>query len=570
MNKHSLRQQLVLPFVFLVIFVSAAIGWVSFRAGENAVSELTERILVDVVGRISAATEQHLAGALIALRAVGPEPNTVPKGWEFSDKLNALEERFWIASGLFRAVNNFVYYGGNDGRFAGVDRINPDAVQVFIGQPDTSKRVVYSAKSPGDRSRILRVEDYDPRTRPWYRAAIANDKPVWSPIYNDYVTKQPTVTLAKAVRRADRSVIGVLATDVRLHTLTDFLRTLSVSKNGVAFLMDSDGYLIASSGTELPLKTINGVSERMRASEMKTGLIRDAYAKVLDWQREGADLHRPFARGFWNDGDIVEVGVARFGEKYGVNWLTVVVAPRSDFMGDVKRSLYQGLFIGGVCVLIALALGVNVLNRVLRDIRALTNAAQQVSNGEPLPALNIHRHDELGLLAQTFSEMEHSLRIDKLTAVFNRESLNAQVAFLHRQAEHLPGQKISFALLFIDLDHFKSINDHYGHAAGDQALIAVAARLKSAVCATDVVARYGGDEFVVLLKGIANLDDVVDASGKILDIVEEPIKLEHGIVRVGVSLGWAMFPEDGTDTKTLLKVADSRMFQTKKVRKAAR
>jgi diguanylate cyclase (GGDEF)-like protein len=221
-------------------------------------------------------------------------------------------------------------------------------------------------------------------------------------------------------------------------------------------------------------------------------------------------------------------------------------------------------------VLIALALGVNILNRILRDIRTLTDAAQQVGNGEPLPALNIRRRDEIGQLAQTFSEMEHNLRIDKLTGVFNRESLNAQVEFLHRQAERQPDRNISFALLFIDLDRFKSINDQYGHAAGDQTLIIVAARLKSAVRGSDVVARYGGDEFVILLKGVTKLDDVIETSDKIRDIVEEPIRLEHTTVHVGVSLGWAIFPEDGTETKKLLKVADSRMFQTKKIRKAAR
>lgn len=570
MNKRSLRQQLVLPFVFLVIFVSVTIGWVSFRAGETAVSELTQRLLVDMVGRITAATEQHLGGAVITLHAVEPDPNTVSKGWQFSDSLPALEERFWIASGLFPAVSSYVFYGGEDGRFAGVSRVNPNAVEVSVREPNSGKRIAYLARAPGDRTRILRSDDYDPRTRPWYRIAITHDQPVWSPIYNDYSGKQPTITLAKAVRRPDHSLAGVLATDVPLQTLTDFLRTLSVNKHGVAFLMDSDGYLIATSGKESPLKTVGNVPERIRASEMKTELIRAAYAKVLDWQREGVDLRTPLARNFWNSGEIMEVGVARFGEQYGVNWLTVVVIPRSDFMGGVTRSLYQGIFVGAVCVLIALILGVNVLNRILRDIRALTNAVQQVGNGEPLPALNIDRCDELGQLAQTFSEMEHNLRIDKLTGVFNRESLNAQVAFLHRQAEQSPGQKIHFALLFIDLDHFKSINDHYGHAAGDQTLIAVAARLKSAVRASDVVARYGGDEFVILLKGVSKLDDIIDTSDKIRDIVEEPIKLEHATVRVGVSLGWAMFPEDGTDTKKLLKVADSRMFQTKKIRKAAR
>jgi diguanylate cyclase (GGDEF)-like protein len=570
MNRHSLRQQLILPFVILVIFVSCAIGWVSFRAGEHAVSELTQRVLVDILGRIGSATEQHLSGAMVALSAVEPEPEARPRGYAFSDDLKHLEEQFWVASGLFKAVNHYVYFGGTDGRFIGVNRAAPGAVEVHLRPPGDDRRTIYAAQAPGVHGAELRSDEFDPRARPWYRAAIGRDGPVWSPIYNNFGDDQPTITLARSVRRADGSVAGVLATDVPLVSLTEFLRTLEVSKHGVAFLVDGDGYLIATSGSESPLRVMAGQTTRVRAGEMRTNLIRNAYNKVIDWQREGADLHAPLARDFWSDGEMVEVGVARFGEKYGVNWLTVVVIPRSDFMGDVTRSLYQGVAIGCICVLIALALGVNILNRILRDIRALTDAAQQVGNGEPLPALNIRRRDEIGQLAQTFSEMEHNLRIDKLTGVFNRESLNAQVEFMHRQAERQPDRGISFALLFIDLDRFKSINDQYGHAAGDQALIIVAARLKSAVRGSDVVARYGGDEFVILLKGVTNLDDVIDTSDKIRDIVEEPIRLEHTTVHVGVSLGWAIFPDDGTETKKLLKVADSRMFQTKKIRKAAR
>ncbi|WP_158597885.1 HAMP domain-containing protein [Noviherbaspirillum saxi] len=78
-----------------------------------------------------------------------------------------------------------------------------------------------------------------------------------------------------------------------------------------------------------------------------------------------------------------------------------------------------------LCVVITLVLGLVLLNRVVRDLRQLTMAAKKVGDGEPLPSLNIQRRDEIGQLAISFSEMEHNLRIDKLTAVFNRASLSA-------------------------------------------------------------------------------------------------------------------------------------------------
>jgi diguanylate cyclase (GGDEF)-like protein len=369
---------------------------------------------------------------------------------------------------------------------------------------------------------------------------------------------------------ADKTLAGVMATDVTLKMLTDFLRTLEVSRNGVAFVVDEEGFIIASSGQEMPFKMANSVPERMRAEEMKTQLIRDAYAQISGWKNGAAPLTSLLTSQFSTQSGTVEMAAARLGQKYGVNWLTVVAVPQADFMEGVTRSLYQGVSIAGICVITALVLGLANLNRVLSDIRTLTHAVQKVGNGEPLPALNIRRRDEIGQLAQTFSEMEHNLRIDKLTAVFNRESLHSQIYFLQRQATQEASGQSGFALLFIDLDNFKKINDQHGHDAGDQVLVTVAARLKEAVRISDVVARYGGDEFVVLLKGVIAVDDVIAADEKIRAVVEEPIMLDHSAVKVGVSLGWALFPHDGQDCKALLKVADIRMFEAKKNRKAIR
>ncbi|MGH8806813.1 MAG: diguanylate cyclase [Noviherbaspirillum sp.] len=569
MNKSSLRRQLVLPYVLLVVFVSTAIGWVSYRAGEDAVSTLSQRVLTSMVERIGSATERHLAGALTVLNAVDPDSQTLPKAQAFSDDLKSLEARLWIASGLFMDVNHYVYFGGVDGRFVGVNRVSKDLVEIYRRAPGATRRDVYAATAPGDRTRVLRSDGYDPRSRPWY-AAGRHANAVWSPVYNDYTAREPTITLAKSVYRADNTLAGVMATDVTLKALTDFLRTLKVSANGVAFVMDAEGFMIASSGKELPFQLASGAPERMHVGQMQTPLIRDAHARVLEWKNGGTKPDVPLLQQFRTESGMLEIAASNVGQQHGVDWVAVVAVPRADFMQGVTRSFIQGMFIAAICVIIALALGLSILNRVLRDIRQLTDAARRIGNGEPLSLLPIRRRDEIGQLAMSFSTMEHNLRIDKLTAVFNRASLIAQIGFLRRQLEQKSAERPQFALLFIDLDHFKKVNDQYGHGAGDKVLVTVATRLKESVRVTDVVARYGGDEFVVLLKGVTAVDDVIATEEKIRRVVEEPVRIDHGVVCVGVSIGWALFPEDGEDVDALLKIADHRMFDTKKSRKAAR
>ncbi|MES2072256.1 MAG: diguanylate cyclase [Pseudomonadota bacterium] len=569
-KKTSLRRELLIPVTVLVIGVSVAIAWVSMKAGTDAVQTLTQRVLTDMVNRISNATERHLEGALIALESIAPNPKTVPREQVFSDDMHTLEFNLWAASGLFMNVNNYVYYGGADGRFVGVYRIANDFVELFWHEPGGASREVYNVSSPGDRSKLLRTDAYDPRKRPWYRLASVTDKPVWSPIYNNFTSAFPTITLAKSVFRKDHSLAGVVATDVTLKVLSDFLKTLEISKNSVAYILDAEGHIIATSGQESPVKTVDGMPVHMQATEMKTTLISETYKKSFEWQRQVLQKNpaAPSTRQLELSIGEVDVAVSSLGSRQGLNWLTVVAVPRSDFMSGINQGFMQSVVIAIACIIFALGIGLAMVERVVRDIRKLTGAAEKFGNGEPLPELDIRRGDEIGTLAQTFIEMENKLRFDKLTQVANRESLFAQINYLRKQAERNAREADAFTLLFVDLDRFKFINDNYGHDAGDKVLVIIAARLKAAIRDSDLVARYGGDEFVLLLKEVKSSIDINTMVEKICALVEEPIALESAIVSVGVSIGWASFPDDGDDYVRLIKIADGRMYKRKRDRKS--
>ena len=564
MSRSSLRRELVIPITVLVIGVSAAIGWVSMKAGTDAVQSLTHRVLLDMVSGINLATEKHLDGALTALESVAPSRSHMPQELDFDPNLQALEAKFWAASGLFMDVNNYVYFGGTDGRFVGVYRVSADEVQVFWREPNVSRRDVFRVVAVGDRTTLLRSDQFDPRTRPWYQVAMRADAPVWSKIYNNFSFHYPTITLAKAVFKKDHEFAGVVATDVTLKELSAFLSKLEISKNSVAYIVDADGYIVATSGKELPERTINGMPERMRAVEMKTALISGTYATIGNEQINTAQtrsMELPLG--------TVDMAISPLGTKQGLHWQTVVAVPRADFMSSINQGFLQSVVIAVACIIFALTIGLTIVERVIRDIRKLTAAVEKFGNGEAMPRLDIRRSDEIGILAQTFSEMENKLRFDKLTQVANRESLFAQISQLQKQAGKHPDGSQGFTLLFIDLDRFKMVNDSHGHDAGDKVLVITAARLRSAIRDSDEVARYGGDEFVLLLKDTKHSIDIHHMVEKISNLVEQPIAIENAIVGIGASIGWASFPEDGHDYVRLIKIADSRMYNRKRDRKTA-
>lgn len=154
---------------------------------------------------------------------------------------------------------------------------------------------------------------------------------------------------------------------------------------------------------------------------------------------------------------------------------------------------------------------------------------------------------------------DHLARHDALTGLWNRAGF---VDALQAKLANNPGKK-SFALLFLDLDEFKPINDTFGHSAGDKLLTMVAESLCHIVPATDVIARMGGDEFLVLANDVT-AEQALAIGHRIISAVTMPHALGEGIcARVGVSVGIAMSPEHGTEAEALLMIADAALYEAK-------
>ena len=161
------------------------------------------------------------------------------------------------------------------------------------------------------------------------------------------------------------------------------------------------------------------------------------------------------------------------------------------------------------------------------------------------------------------TRLENMARYDQLTGLPNRalflDRLGSAVASAARKAAHL-------AVLYLDLDEFKRVNDTFGHAAGDQLLKEVAHRLTDCIRGADTVGRLGGDEFVVLLEGIERVTDGATVAEKIAAAFAAPFGLAAGMVQVSPSIGIAVYPEDGVSVDKLIGHADTTMYAAKRSR----
>jgi diguanylate cyclase (GGDEF)-like protein len=196
----------------------------------------------------------------------------------------------------------------------------------------------------------------------------------------------------------------------------------------------------------------------------------------------------------------------------------------------------------------------------------------------PILDLPITRQDEIGQLARSFDEMqqqiqqqfaelqanrqelEHLARHDALTGLPNRR------LFLERLENALDRAKRTqtpLAVMFIDMDHFKAINDKWGHEAGDAALQWVACRLIENTRRTDTVARLGGDEFVVLLDNQVHADQLAMIAQKLIDNMREPWFFDGHLCRIELSMGISQYPQNGDTADALLNSADNAMYRVK-------
>lgn len=337
-------------------------------------------------------------------------------------------------------------------------------------------------------------------------------------------------------------------------------------------------------------------NDRDEAGRMLEQLLRgEDVARALVFDAQGQVFVR-WSSGKSATGGVGEVLAAVIGMRPG----EAVVSQDSKPVGRVLlysdgagfvRFLCAGLAVLALCVGISGYLGMRQSRRMLADIgeplEQLARVARAVrhdrSMDQRVPPARIAELHELGddfnallselqvrheRLKQQNSALELQASRDGLTGLANRSHFEQRLQQALVDAEE-SGRKL--AVLFLDNDRFKQVNDVHGHAAGDALLRAVGDRLQSLVRETDLVARLGGDEFAILLYPVGDAADAQVVENKIQDAMLEPVITGNGVVlSPSVSAGIAVFPQHGQDMEALMDYADQAMYEAKLARRAER
>jgi len=291
--------------------------------------------------------------------------------------------------------------------------------------------------------------------------------------------------------------------------------------------------------------------------------------------------------------DKVLVANSSLVSKNGESALNVYVATDlGPFNAKLRDARLIVLLVAGLATLLAVFIALFLMQQTtLKPLRSLMSQIRLVIRdrrylGEPVSVSGnveiVELAGDFNMLTAELKELNVTLEnmaySDTLTGLPNRSLFNDRVEQITRMSER---QNTSFALLMMDLDRFKQVNDTLGHTVGDKLLQQVAKRLKSAMRKSDtltrlakpdtlsrlgneVLARLGGDEFAAVLPMIQNADFAAMVAKRILNEMEHPFIVENHSLSVGISIGIALFPENGTDSDTLIRHADVAMYLSKK------
>ena len=368
-----------------------------------------------------------------------------------------------------------------------------------------------------------------------------------SDIISSMATGSMIVVVEAPVRNAEGKPIGMVQRNFDLSVLEDFIKNLD-EEDSYIILMDRRGHVIATS------------SDVEKANARYTN--DNHYKFILDkiYNSSGSTV-LPI-----ND----EKSFIAYSRNVNTGWMIITIRPYHHIMDVVYDKAAKAIIFGLVMLFGGTIVAYFVTIRVTKPIIEMTTVVDEIVSGKAdVDKIEISSNDELGQMAKAFNKMKSDRdafqlesELDKLTELFNKKTMENLCKMKLKTFNENEAANIFLAFYIIDLDHFKEVNDLLGHQFGDKVLVEFAKGLKKIFRPNDCIGRFGGDEFVVIVDSLPNMEVVIRKAEQIRQIAFN-LALEGKSHFVTASIGIAVAPQNGRDYDTLFSVADKAVYHVK-------
>jgi signal transduction histidine kinase/FixJ family two-component response regulator len=426
-----LRLVLVLPFVLQVLGAVGLVGYFSFKNGQQAVSDLADRLMDKNSSLVSERLDNYLA---TPQKINQINLDAIALGLLDLKDLKTAGHYFWKQLQAYPEIT-YIAYVVTTGEYAGAGRFltGQGATIEELSQVTNWQDYIYATDSQGNRIKVVKVyDDYQPRQESWYTETIKAGKTVWGSVYNwDDIPELVSATINSPIYDKNHQLVGVIGIDLLLSSISDFLRQLKISPAAKTFIIERDGLLIGSSSREKPFTLVNGVAKRLNALNSSDEQIQAA-AKYLQQKFGNFQTIKDEQKlDFQLAGEVQFIRVTPWQDKYGLDWLVITTIPESDFMAQIDANARTTILLCFLALIVAVLLGLITSLWITQPILKLGQASSAIAQGDLNQQVAVTGIVELGILSHAFNEMAQQLQ----ASFANLASTNQELDSINQELE---------------------------------------------------------------------------------------------------------------------------------------
>lgn len=425
----SLQLVLVVPFVLQVFGAVGLVGYLSFKNSEKAVEDLSKQLMK----RTSSEVNHHLDAYLsIPHKVIQTNANAIRMGLLNVRDRKTVGKFFWYQMQAYDltyiSLNLPTGEGGGAGRYDGKTVTIDENTIKTPSLPKNSK--TYLTDNDGNRTQLLSTATWDTLNEPNYTEPAKAGKPIWTRIYTYYDPAYPPYIAASAgspVYDATKKLIAVVGVDIHLLKLSEFLRTLDISRSGQVFIVERDGMLVANSCPEQPFTVNKNEIKRLKATDSPNpvvqGIAKQLQQKIPNLRTitSTQELQVNF------QGEDYSVHIAPWRDSYGLEWLVMTSIPHSAFMSQINANTQITVLLCFGALILTTISGIFTGRWISHPVLRLKQASQAMASGDLDQTVTDGNIQELNVLAHSFNHMAGQLRQSFLTLENSNAELEARV-----------------------------------------------------------------------------------------------------------------------------------------------
>jgi sigma-B regulation protein RsbU (phosphoserine phosphatase) len=406
--KFRLHTALVVPFILQIVAAVGLVGYLSLRNGQHAVTDIANQLMTEVSNQTAQQLNDYLS---IPHRINQINIDAIETGLLNLENFDLTGSYFWKQ---VQAFNNVGYISNTlaDGRFIGAGKYFPGEGVIIdeLSARTNGKVATYAANKQGDRGKVLRFWTDDFVASSWYIEAAKAGKPTWGSVYSVDEINFISLPAVRPIYAKNGKLLGVTGVDLQLSNITNFLRHLNVSSSGRVFVMERDGQLIANSSSQPSFAKVNGKTQRFNALNINDPLIQRTAQTLKNRFSNFQRIRERQTLNFQIQGQSHFVRVHPWQDEFGLNWLIVTVVPESDFMGQINANTRTTIGLSLVALMMALAIGILTAGWITRPIERITQASEDMADGNLKQYVKHARLVELDKLGNSFNRMADQLK----------------------------------------------------------------------------------------------------------------------------------------------------------------